>query len=165
MHKCRALMDSQENQSGRRSELLELMGGFNSVEYWHGYVQYDNVWFKLFCFGEQVPSISSRPDHLKVALEKSQHALKHHTMVVGDKNSWAVQRLARFRAVEQYSNNDRSIGVRNPYQPKCRDYAGIRQLEELTGGFWTRSQDEIRWCLSANKTKSGLFLRLNNSMM
>jgi len=67
-HKCRVLMNCQENKLGPRSSLVQCMCGFNSGEYWHPDIQYNHIWLKPLCFAHQGLSIINGSDHVKVRL-------------------------------------------------------------------------------------------------
>ena len=61
-------MHRQENEPRRQPGLTHLMGGLNSVEYWHRYVQHNHVRLKPLHFSNQISSVVNRPDYVKVWL-------------------------------------------------------------------------------------------------
>lgn len=67
-HKCRVLMNCQENKLGLRSSLVEFMCGLNSCEDWHPDIQHNHIGSKPLCFAHQGLSIIHSPDHVKVRL-------------------------------------------------------------------------------------------------
>ena len=80
-------MDCQKNKLNRRSSLAELLGGFDSGEYWHDYIQHNHVWLKSLRLRDQIPPVFGGPDDFKIHIQKRHHSFEHEAVVVGEENS------------------------------------------------------------------------------
>ncbi len=95
-HKCRVLMNSQENKLGLGSHFVKLTCGFNSGKERHRDVQYNHIWLKPLSFADQGPSVMDNPDHFKVRLQKGLNTFEYEMMVVGKEDPWPRQDLPLF---------------------------------------------------------------------
>src|SRR6516164_6221403 len=111
------------------------MGRLNPVEYRHCDVQYNHVWLKPLCLGDQITSVVGRADHFEVRPQKRHHPFKYETMIVGNKHRRPRQGTLSFH--DQHCEPrvpcpDTDLRIRA--QPTTLDPPPCwQQLGELTG--------------------------------
>ena len=95
-------LHGEEDEFHVGTKRFNLMRGIDPVQQRHGNVQDDQVGFKTLSRLNERTAVWGCPDNLAGVFKQLVQSGQHHLVVIGQKNSWSVQRVTlSYRLTDQ----------------------------------------------------------------